>query len=78
MVQSYIDGVSWGLEQLGEAQAKLSEVTHILKKVGLESSYNTEGLESLETLKEVSVNHRQLLAAVGNLPQLYSGLCCWA
>lgn len=75
MVQSYIDGVSWGLEQLGEAQAKLSEVTHILKKVGLESSYNTEGLESLETLKEVSVNHRQLLAAVGNLPQLYSVRC---
>lgn len=73
MVQSYLEGVGWGLEQLREARAELKEVSQALKKAGLESSQNTEGVKSLERLREVSVNHRQLLAAVSNLPRLYSG-----
>ncbi|XP_051239147.1 exocyst complex component 3-like protein [Dicentrarchus labrax] len=72
MVQSYLEGVGWGLEQLREARAELKEVSHALKKSGLESNQNTEGVKSLERLREVSVNHRQLLAAVSNLPRLYS------
>lgn len=73
MVQSYLEGVGWGLEQLREARAELKEVSHALKKAGLESNRNTEGVKSLERLREVSVNHCQLLAAVSNLPRLYSG-----
>lgn len=73
MVQSYLEGVGWGLEQLREARAELKEVSHALKKAGLESNRNAEGVKSLERLREVSVNHRQLLAAVSNLPRLYSG-----
>ncbi|XP_039989564.1 exocyst complex component 3-like protein [Xiphias gladius] len=72
MVQSYLEGVGWGLEQLQEARAELKEVSHALKKAGLESNQNAEGLKSLERLREVSVNHYQLLAAVSNLPRLYA------
>uniref|UniRef100_A0A673CB25 Exocyst complex component 3-like 1 n=1 Tax=Sphaeramia orbicularis TaxID=375764 RepID=A0A673CB25_9TELE len=72
MVQSYLEGVGWGLEQLREARAELREVSHALRKAGLESSQNTEGVKSLEKLRDVSVNHQQLLAAVSNLPRLYS------
>ncbi|XP_019129106.1 exocyst complex component 3-like protein [Larimichthys crocea] len=72
MVQSYLEGVGWGLEQLREARAELKEVSHALKKAGLEANRNTDGVKSLERLREVSVNHCQLLAAVSNLPRLYS------
>lgn len=73
MVQSYLEGVGWGLEQLREARAELKEVSQALKKAGLESNGNTDGVKSLERLREASVNHCQLLAAVSNLPRLYSG-----
>lgn len=73
MVQSYLEGVGWGLEQLREARVELKEVSHALRKTGLESNRNGEGVKSLERLREVSVNHCQLLAAVSNLPRLYSG-----
>lgn len=73
MVQSYLEGVGWGLEQLREARTELKEASRTLKKAGLESSRNTEGVKSLERLREVSINHCQLLAAVSNLPRLYSG-----
>lgn len=73
MVQSYLEGVGWGLEQLQEARAELREVSHALRKAGRESNQNAEGVKALERLREVSVNHCQLLAAVSNLPRLYSG-----
>ncbi|XP_019934071.2 exocyst complex component 3-like protein [Paralichthys olivaceus] len=72
MVQSYLEGVGWGLEQLQEARVELREVSHTLKKAGLEFNQNANGVKPLERLREVSVNHRQLLAAVSNLPRLYS------
>lgn len=72
MVQSYLEGVGWGLEQLREARVELNQVSQALKKAGQESDQNLEGLKSLERLREVSVQHRQLLAAVSNLPRLYS------
>uniref|UniRef100_A0A3Q3WM37 Exocyst complex component 3-like 1 n=1 Tax=Mola mola TaxID=94237 RepID=A0A3Q3WM37_MOLML len=72
MVQSYLEGVGWGLEQLREAGAELREVSQALKNTGLESSHRTGGVKSLERMREVSINHRQLLAAVSNLPRLYS------
>uniref|UniRef100_A0A3Q1B094 Exocyst complex component 3-like 1 n=1 Tax=Amphiprion ocellaris TaxID=80972 RepID=A0A3Q1B094_AMPOC len=72
MVQSYLEGVGWGLEQLREARSELNQVSQALKKAGLESDQNLEGVKSLERLREVSVQHRQLVAAVSNLPRLYS------
>lgn len=72
VVQSYLEGVGWGLEQLREARAELKEVSHALGKAGVESSRNAEGVKALEMMREVSVNHCQLLAAVSNLPRLYS------
>ncbi|KAM4733730.1 exocyst complex component 3-like protein isoform 2-T2 [Anableps anableps] len=72
MVQSYLEGVGWGLEQLREARDELREVSLTLKEAGLESDGNTDCLTSLEKLREVSVNHRQLFAAVSNLPRLYA------
>ncbi|XP_068168842.1 exocyst complex component 3-like protein [Antennarius striatus] len=72
MVQSYLEGVGWGLEQLREARAELKEVSRDLKKADVESSLNTEGVKCLEKMRDVSVTHSQLLAAVSNLPGLYS------
>ncbi|CDQ82796.1 unnamed protein product [Oncorhynchus mykiss] len=72
VVQSYLEGVGWGLEQLREAREELKEVSHALGKAGVESSRNAEGVKALEMMREVSVNHCQLLAAVSNLPRLYS------
>lgn len=73
MVQSYLEGVGWGLEQLQEAKAEVMQVSQALKKTGLESNHSTDGVRSLEKLREVSVHHQQLLTAVSNLPRLYSG-----
>lgn len=73
MVQSYLEGVGWSMEQLREAREELKEVSQALRKAGVESSRNGEGVKTLERLREVSVNHYQLLAVVSNLPRLYSG-----
>lgn len=73
MVQSYLEGVGFGLEQLQRSRAELMQVSQALKKTGLESNHSTDGVRSLEKLREVSLHHRQLLTAVSNLPQLYSG-----
>ncbi|XP_067091000.1 exocyst complex component 3-like protein [Osmerus mordax] len=72
VVQSYLEGVGWGLEQLREAKADLKEVAHTLRKTRSESSGNAEAVKVLEKLKDLSVNHCQLLAAVSNLPRLYA------
>ncbi|XP_072520040.1 exocyst complex component 3-like protein isoform X1 [Salminus brasiliensis] len=72
VVQSYLEGVDWGLGQLREARAELREVSHAMHKVRLECSKNAEGTMTLETLRDISTNHCQLLAAVSNLPRLYS------
>ncbi|XP_051548920.1 exocyst complex component 3-like protein isoform X2 [Myxocyprinus asiaticus] len=71
VVQSYLEGVNWGLGQLREARAGLREVSHDLHKARLETSKNSDEVTTLETLREVSLHHRQLLAAVSNLPRLY-------
>nr|XP_049578997.1 exocyst complex component 3-like protein isoform X3 [Syngnathus scovelli] len=72
MVQSYLEEVCWGMEQLREAQAELWEPCQALKKAGVEYNSNRDEIKSLERLREVSVNHRQLLTAINNLPRLYS------
>ncbi|XP_019720848.1 exocyst complex component 3-like protein isoform X1 [Hippocampus comes] len=72
MVHSYLEEVGWGMEQLREAQAELSEPSQTLKKAGVEFNRNQDEMKSLERLREVSVNHRQLFTAVSYLPRLYS------
>uniref|UniRef100_A0A8C2G2Z6 Exocyst complex component 3-like protein n=1 Tax=Cyprinus carpio TaxID=7962 RepID=A0A8C2G2Z6_CYPCA len=71
VVQSYLEGVDWGLGQLRVARAELREISHDLHKANLESRKNSEDITTLETLREISFTHRQLLAAVSNLPRLY-------
>uniref|UniRef100_A0A4W4GDS0 Exocyst complex component 3-like protein n=1 Tax=Electrophorus electricus TaxID=8005 RepID=A0A4W4GDS0_ELEEL len=72
VVQSYLEGVDWGLRQLREARSELRDVSHAMAEVRLESRKNAEGISPLETLRETSITHCQLLAAVSNLPRLYS------
>ncbi|MCJ8734402.1 hypothetical protein PDJAM_G00234830 [Pangasius djambal] len=72
VVQSYLEGVDWGLGQLREARAELTEVSQAMNLVRLESSKNAESINALDTLRETSINHCQLLAAVTNLPHLHS------
>ncbi|KAL2093483.1 hypothetical protein ACEWY4_010795 [Coilia grayii] len=71
VVQSYLEGVGWGLEQLREARADLRDVSHTLQKVGAEAKRSVTGASNLESLQELADNHCQLLAAVSNLPRLY-------
>ncbi|XP_035251887.1 exocyst complex component 3-like protein [Anguilla anguilla] len=72
VVQSYLEGVGWGLEQLREARAELREVSRNLREAGAESRRNAEGVQGLDVLRETAADYRQLLAAVSNLPRLYS------
>ncbi|KAL7862659.1 hypothetical protein SRHO_G00116430 [Serrasalmus rhombeus] len=72
VVQSYLEGVDWGLGQLREARTELREASHSMHKARLECSQNAEAIVTLEMLREISTNHCQLLAAVSNLPRLYS------
>ncbi|XP_077371632.1 exocyst complex component 3-like protein isoform X2 [Festucalex cinctus] len=72
MVQSYLEEVGWGMEQLRDAQAELREPSQALTKAATEYSRIQDEMNSLERLREVSVNHRQLFTAVSNLPRLYS------
>ncbi|KAG5839795.1 hypothetical protein ANANG_G00208780, partial [Anguilla anguilla] len=76
VVQSYLEGVGWGLEQLREARAELREVSRNLREAGAESRRNAEGVQGLDVLRETAADYRQLLAAVSNLPRLYSGELC--
>ncbi|KAJ8343896.1 hypothetical protein SKAU_G00312250 [Synaphobranchus kaupii] len=72
VVQSYLEGVGWGLEQLKEARAELREVSRNLREAGVESRRNAEGVQALDALRETAGDYRQLFAAVSNLPRLYS------
>ncbi|KAJ8252175.1 hypothetical protein COCON_G00214870 [Conger conger] len=72
VVQSYLEGVGWGLEQLREARGELREVSRSLREAGVESRRNAEGVQGLDALQETAADYRQLLAAVSNLPRLYS------
>lgn len=76
VVQSYLEGVGWGLEQLREARAELRDVSHTLQKVTGEAQKAVSGAAALEELQQVADNHCQLLAAVSNLPRLYLGEWC--
>ncbi|XP_044275788.1 exocyst complex component 3-like protein [Varanus komodoensis] len=71
-VQTYLEGVSMGLEQLHSALADVQHVQRELESVqqDLESSINS--FQSLQRLREVAVEHAQLGLVVQTLPQLFS------
>lgn len=73
MVQSYLEGVGWGLRQLQEARVELGDASRALQCAVSESSRHAEVVRSMDTLRELSCSHYQLLATVSNLPRLYSG-----
>uniref|UniRef100_A0A8D2KRV7 Exocyst complex component 3 like 1 n=1 Tax=Varanus komodoensis TaxID=61221 RepID=A0A8D2KRV7_VARKO len=73
-VQTYLEGVSMGLEQLHSALADVQHVQRELESVqqDLESSINS--FQSLQRLREVAVEHAQLGLVVQTLPQLFSAV----
>ena len=73
VVQSYLEGVGWGLRLLQESRVELGDASRALQKAVSESDHNAEVVCSMETLRELSCSHCQLLATVSNLPRLYSG-----
>ncbi|CAL8293078.1 unnamed protein product [Boreogadus saida] len=72
VVQSYLEGVGWGLRLLQESRVELGDASRALQKAVSESDHNAEVVCSMETLRELSCSHYQLLATVSNLPRLYS------
>ena len=73
VVQSYLEGVGWGLRQLQESRVELGDASRSLQRAVSESNHNAEVVSSMETMRELSCTHHQLLATVSNLPRLYSG-----
>ncbi|XP_066569976.1 exocyst complex component 3-like protein [Amia ocellicauda] len=71
VVQSYLEGVGWGLEQLRGARGAVREVSCALGEVQREWSA-AGGFLSLERLREVASEHERLRTAVSNLPRLCS------
>ncbi|MBN3288102.1 EX3L1 protein, partial [Polyodon spathula] len=71
-VQSYLEGVGSGLEQLRSALADVREVSCILGEVRSEWSGKASGFQSLEHLREIASEHERLAAAFNNLPHLCS------
>ncbi|XP_033897405.3 exocyst complex component 3-like protein isoform X1 [Acipenser ruthenus] len=71
-VQSYLEGVGSGLEQLRLALADTREVSCTLGEVRSEWSGKASGFQSLEHLREIASEHERLAAAYNNLPHLFS------
>ncbi|RXM31215.1 Exocyst complex component 3-like protein, partial [Acipenser ruthenus] len=71
-VQSYLEGVGSGLEQLRSALAEIREVSCTLGEVRSEWSGKASGFQSLEHLREIASEHERLAAAFNNLPHLCS------
>ncbi|XP_062997069.1 exocyst complex component 3-like protein [Elgaria multicarinata webbii] len=71
-VQSYLEGVSMGLEQLHSALADVHYVQQELETVQQDLESGTNSFSTLQQLREVAVEHAQLGAVVQTLPQLFS------
>ncbi|KAG7473223.1 hypothetical protein MATL_G00093300 [Megalops atlanticus] len=72
VVQSYLEGVGRGLQHLRHARAELRDATLSLSDAAAAARRNAEGSRPLDALREEAARHRQLLAAVSNLPRLYA------
>ncbi|CAI5782188.1 complex component 3 [Podarcis lilfordi] len=71
-VQSYLEGVSTGLEQLHSATADVQHVRQALRNICQSLASGTDSFQSLQRLREVAVEHAQLGSVAQTLPQLFS------
>ncbi|XP_048371549.1 exocyst complex component 3-like protein [Sphaerodactylus townsendi] len=71
-VQSYLEGMSTGLEQLHSALADIHHVRQALESVQQELASSAGSFQSLQLLREVALEHTQLGSVVSTLPQLFS------
>uniref|UniRef100_A0A8C3SR91 Exocyst complex component 3 like 1 n=1 Tax=Chelydra serpentina TaxID=8475 RepID=A0A8C3SR91_CHESE len=71
-VQSHLEGVSSGLEQLSSAAGDVRSVRRDLCAVRWHLLGSAEGFQGLAPLRAVVTEHRQLAAVVRALPQLSS------
>ncbi|XP_053126406.1 exocyst complex component 3-like protein isoform X2 [Hemicordylus capensis] len=71
-VQSYLEGVSMGLEQLHSAMADVQYVHQALGSVCQELASNANSFQNLQSLREVAVEYAQLGSVAQALPRLFS------
>ncbi|XP_007421133.2 exocyst complex component 3-like protein isoform X1 [Python bivittatus] len=71
-LQSYLEGMSTGLEELHSALADAQHVQQELGNVQKELASCIDSFRSLQQLRELAVKHTQLEAVVQMLPQLFS------
>ncbi|XP_061450051.1 exocyst complex component 3-like protein [Rhineura floridana] len=71
-VQSYLEGMSMGLEQLHSAAADVQDVRQALGGVCQSLASSADSFQSLQRLRDVAVEHAQLGSVVQTLPQLFS------
>ncbi|XP_054856730.1 exocyst complex component 3-like protein [Eublepharis macularius] len=71
-VQSYLEGMSMGLEQLHSAMADVHHVRQALESVQQELVSSTDAFQRLQPLREVALEHAQLGSVVRALPRLFS------
>ncbi|XP_066493368.1 exocyst complex component 3-like protein isoform X2 [Tiliqua scincoides] len=71
-VQSYLEGVSMGLEQLHSARTDVQHVHQTLESVCKELASSADSFQSLQLLQNVAMEHAQLGSVVQALPRLFS------
>ncbi|XP_008115870.1 exocyst complex component 3-like protein isoform X2 [Anolis carolinensis] len=71
-LQSYLDGVSMGLEQLRSAITDLQRVQKELGSIQQDLASNAISFQNLQRIQEVMVEHAQLGSVVQRLPKLFS------
>nr|XP_060644121.1 exocyst complex component 3-like protein isoform X2 [Anolis sagrei ordinatus] len=71
-LQSYLDGVSMGLEQLHSAITDLQHVQEELGSIQQDLASSTISFQNLQRIQEVMVEHVQLGSVVQRLPRLFS------
>ncbi|KAL8194830.1 UNVERIFIED_CONTAM: hypothetical protein K2H54_036829 [Gekko kuhli] len=73
-VQSYLEGMSTGLEQLHSALAEVHHVQQALESVRQELVSRADSFQKLQLLREVLLEHAQLGSVARALPRLFSDL----
>ncbi|XP_077166208.1 exocyst complex component 3-like protein isoform X2 [Paroedura picta] len=71
-VQSYLEGMSLGLEQLRSALAEVRHVRQALESARQELASSAESFQKLRPLREVALEHTQLGSVHRALPRLFS------
>lgn len=72
-MQSYLEGMCTGLEQLHSTLAEVRHVQRALESVQKELASSTDSFQKLQPLREVALEHAQLGSVARALPRLFSG-----